>query len=93
MTIPGFGSEQALGRSENHYRAALSAPVGSSGGVRLSVRAFAGGVAGFQCNPIVCACRGDVDCNDMFGTNVCGGRAICIDDVCYCERAVRSRAS
>ena len=41
---------------------------------------------GFSCNPIVCVCRGDDDCNDMFGTTVCGGRAICIDDYCYCDR-------
>lgn len=41
---------------------------------------------GFNCNPLFCACRGDADCNDMFTTSLCG-RAICIDDVCYCLRA------
>lgn len=48
---------------------------------------LAGGRAlGFACNPLFCACKGDSDCNDMFTTNVCGPRAICIDDVCYCLR-------
>lgn len=40
----------------------------------------------FACNPVACVCRGDLDCNDMFGTNVCGERAICIDGFCYCSR-------
>lgn len=43
-------------------------------------------VLGFTCNPLFCACRGDSDCNDMFTTSLCGPRAICIDDVCYCVR-------
>ena len=49
-------------------------------------RLVQGGGLNFACNAVFCACRGDADCNDMFGTNVCGGRAICIDDYCYCGR-------
>lgn len=41
---------------------------------------------GFSCNPLFCACSGDADCNDMFTTSLCGPRAICIDNVCYCGR-------
>lgn len=39
----------------------------------------------FNCSGLLCACRGDLDCNDMFTTGVCGD-AICIDDVCICVR-------
>jgi hypothetical protein len=53
-------------------------PIGGLGG-RL------GGGFGFTCNPWFCSCTGDLDCNDMFTTSLCG-RAICIDDVCYCLR-------
>ena len=42
----------------------------------------------FSCNPVFCACQGDADCNDMFTSGVCGGRAICINDVCFCDRPV-----
>jgi len=56
-----------------------------------SLQAQMGGL-GFSCNPIFCGCRGDADCNDMFGTNVCGGRAICIDDYCYCDRSAQRLA-
>lgn len=41
----------------------------------------------FTCNPIACVCRGDLDCNDMFSTNVCGPNAICIGSFCYCDRS------
>lgn len=45
-----------------------------------------GGGLSFSCNAVFCACRGDADCNDMFSTSVCGPKAICIDNVCYCGR-------
>ena len=40
----------------------------------------------FACNAVACVCRGDLDCNDMFATTVCGDRAICIDGYCFCNR-------
>jgi hypothetical protein len=52
----------------------------------LQVLAGAGGALNFSCNGVYCSCHGDVDCNDMFTTNACGARAICIDDYCYCSR-------
>jgi|SRR6187431_65707 len=51
-----------------------------------SVLAAPKGGLSFGCNGVFCACTGDVDCNDMFTTNVCGPRAICYGSVCYCER-------
>ncbi len=41
----------------------------------------------FTCGTLMCSCKGDADCNDMFSTNVCGPYAICIDNYCYCFRA------
>jgi hypothetical protein len=52
---------------------------------RAVLSANKGGV-NFSCNGVFCGCRGDADCNDMFSTNVCGSRAVCIDNVCYCDR-------
>ena len=31
-----------------------------------------GGGAGFSCSGLGCICYGDYDCNDMFGSGVCG---------------------
>jgi hypothetical protein len=53
---------------------------------RKAVLSASKGGLSFSCNGIFCACTGDADCNDMFTTNVCGPRAICIDNVCYCSR-------
>lgn len=44
------------------------------------------GASQFQCSSGFCMCRGDGDCNDMFGTNVCGPHAVCFGDVCVCYR-------
>ncbi|MEO8510031.1 MAG: hypothetical protein ABI534_02195 [Chloroflexota bacterium] len=45
---------------------------------------------GFECSGPLCICTGDADCNDMFGTSLCGD-AICFEDavggvVCLCLR-------
>jgi hypothetical protein len=45
---------------------------------------------GFECSGLACICSGDADCNDMFGSGVCGD-AICLEDdsggvVCICVR-------
>ncbi len=45
---------------------------------------------GFDCGPLGCICSGDPDCNDMFGSGVCGD-GICFEDdgghvVCICVR-------
>lgn len=72
----------------------------NSGRLRVAVRAqqsliaegrqpgrrIGSGPVSFDCSPSFCVCKGDGDCNDMFGTNVCGPIAICIDDVCVCRR-------
>lgn len=36
-----------------------------------------GGTMAFSCGQTSCTCHGDVDCNNMFSTNVCGGAAVC----------------
>ena len=36
--------------------------------------------SGFQCTGLHCSCTGDVDCNDMFSTNVCGDIAQCYEE-------------
>ncbi len=42
-------------------------------------------ITNFQCDGLLCVCRGDIDCNDMFTTGVCGD-AICSEDICICIR-------
>lgn len=56
--------------------------VGGSGGLTL------GGSLGFRCGSLECTCSGDADCNDMFGSGVCGDIAACDEDtgVCRCLR-------
>ena len=60
-------------------------PLTISPAQRKSVLSTKGSLS-FSCNGVFCACSGDLDCNDMFSHNVCGPRAICIDNVCYCSR-------
>lgn len=45
----------------------------------------------FTCNPTFCQCKGDDDCNNMFGSNVCGTVAECNvkTDTCTCFRFAR----
>ena len=47
-----------------------------------------GGTMNFSCGSTSCTCRGDRDCNDMFSTTVCGGRAVCDNTTgeCSCLR-------
>jgi hypothetical protein len=59
------------------------AGVGVDGGMAMNAGQL---TLGFSCNPLFCACSGDFDCNDMFSSGICG-RAICIDDQCYCLRS------
>jgi hypothetical protein len=45
---------------------------------------------GFDCSGPVCICSGDPDCNDLFGSGLCGD-AICFETssgsvVCICVR-------
>lgn len=84
--------DQQRGRTELAPRAAErrvpgKAVLSLSQSQMQSAQRMRGGRLDFSCNPVVCICRGDPDCNDMFGTNVCGDRAICIGDYCYCERS------
>jgi hypothetical protein len=80
MNMPTFSADESLYKSSRHYVArgytpALTGEIYPALTRRLS----------FSCNAVVCACRGDADCNDLFTTNLCG-RAICYDDVCWCVR-------
>ena len=41
----------------------------------------------FTCDGLKCDCSGDDDCNNMFGSNVCGSIAVCREDgTCSCLR-------
>lgn len=45
---------------------------------------------GFECSGPLCICSGDPDCNDMFGSGICGD-GICFENdagqvVCLCWR-------
>jgi hypothetical protein len=41
----------------------------------------------FTCDGLKCDCLGDDDCNNMFGSNVCGSIAVCREDgTCSCLR-------
>lgn len=46
------------------------------------------GRTGFTCSLFTCECTGDIDCNDMFESDVCPGDAMCDDDTgrCWCSR-------
>jgi hypothetical protein len=52
-----------------------------------------GGAHGYSCAGLVCNCTGDVDCNDMFGSGVCGDVAQCDNSTdpptCWCFKALR----
>src|SRR5262245_54778202 len=56
-----------------------------------------GGSAGFTCDDgaNTCTCTGDDDCNDMFGSGLCGPNATCDTSnpsrpVCTCTQAART---
>jgi hypothetical protein len=51
-------------------------------------RPMGGLVAEFTCSGNICACNGDVDCNRMFSTNVCGSFAVCVDNTCVCVMGI-----
>ncbi len=38
----------------------------------------------FTCDGKYCDCHGDDDCNDMFGSGVCGQVAVCTPEGCSC---------
>jgi hypothetical protein len=53
-----------------------------------------GASAGFTCDDgaNTCTCTGDEDCNDMFGSGLCGGQASCdtsnpLRPICTCTQA------
>jgi hypothetical protein len=48
-----------------------------------------GGGLGYTCSGLECSCTGDIDCNDMFGSGVCGDIASCdtsdpLNPTCKC---------
>ena len=45
-----------------------------------------GGSSEFWCIGGICGCTGDDDCNDMCTSDVCGDKAVCVGDNCYCGR-------
>ena len=58
--------------------------------IGMALGAGSGGRLGFACGPWGCVCSGDVDCNDMFSSGICGD-GICFEDgsggvVCICIR-------
>jgi hypothetical protein len=49
-----------------------------------------GGTMNFSCGMTSCTCHGDVDCNNMFSSSVCGRSAVCDTSSgveCSCLRA------
>ena len=81
MIIP----RQVLGIARGNAYPLVRNVVQATGPAGATYRAIRPGL-GFNCNPLLCSCTGDDDCNDMFTTDVCGPIAICIDDVCFCGR-------
>jgi hypothetical protein len=90
MSTPGFSAEASVVASGYTYYPvgvrAIPSPSEITSAQAFLPRLRLGQRLGFTCNPVFCACRGDADCNDMFGAGVCGPRDICIDDHCYCQR-------
>jgi len=61
------------------------------------VKGGGGTVASFTCDDTAntCTCVGDDDCNDMFGSGLCGPNAICDNSnptrpVCTCTQAAKT---
>jgi hypothetical protein len=57
-----------------------------------------GAGAGFTCDDgaNTCTCTGDDDCNDMFGSGLCGGQATCdtsnpLRPICTCTQAIHAQ--
>jgi hypothetical protein len=52
-----------------------------------------GGLHHYECSGLVCNCTGEADCNDMFGSGVCGDVAQCDNTTdpptCWCFKAMR----
>lgn len=51
----------------------------------LKVRSRNLAPAGFQCQGLRCSCQGDLDCNDLFSTDLCGPIASCDNNTGVCE--------
>jgi hypothetical protein len=58
------------------------------------IKGGAGASSSFTCDDgaNTCTCTGDEDCNDMFGSGLCGGQATCdtsnpLRPVCTCTQA------
>jgi hypothetical protein len=100
MTLPGFTGEASVYPKIGHYQLSWR-PRGLDGYVpaaQIVSNRTASGVRarlarqglGFSCGGLGCVCSGDVDCNDMFSTNVCGPNATCFESggqvICVCLR-------
>jgi hypothetical protein len=70
MRIAGFTAEASAYRSPRTYVAWSGR---SAGAAAPAVRA----AEEFTCGEFGCGCSGLPDCEDMFGTNVCGPIALC----------------
>lgn len=99
MTIPGFSAATSLIAASQQYREGLTDQGGPARvlaqlvrGLRPNIRTSPfgqftiGGSAGFACSGIACTCSGDVDCNDMYTTGVCGDIGVCDENGCWCLR-------
>jgi hypothetical protein len=90
MTMPRFTAETALYKTSRQYRAVGVPDASPSGWVipmQVAALGIGGGSSSFECNSTFCTCSGDRDCNDMFGSGVCGDDAICDEDGCVCIRS------
>jgi hypothetical protein len=106
MIMPGYTAEASLYGKRGRYRTELGVrPEADAGAPRgdllypqaMHAAAMAGSSAGFSraslgftCGRGGCVCSGDMDCNDMFTTNVCGPNAVCFNlggqVICVCSR-------
>jgi hypothetical protein len=59
-----------------------------AGIVKRGISNLGNNVLEFSCGSWGCSCNGHDDCIDMFGTNVCGGYAVCFGEppFCICSR-------
>ena len=85
VALMGCEGAPDAGSPEEQTSTASSALINTGGGT----------AAGFSCDDSAntCTCTGDDDCNDMFGSGLCGGRATCdtsnpLRPVCTCTQAI-----
>jgi hypothetical protein len=83
-----FAKTELAGWNSRHLRIGTTEGFRSFRGLPARIQKPPPGTAAFQCNPLLCTCKGDSDCNDMFSTTACGPHAACdlSSGVCACLR-------